>query len=358
MYILRRESEDLFYYPDDLIPCNSRDLSPDDRKVLAEAQMIVRLRLSLPDPVGTDHLIFMAKFVETVRNLADGVVQDAISHILWGKEPWKKHAQNPSARLLDSNVLIEILAQDGNAWIHTHGMQKFGIADLEMDEIPEELAAKGRTLIMIAAEVLITSGDQRPEFPAEIVVPGTEVLMYVEIQAPDSEGHFPAGSLKIRPFQAGSDPREPDSIRRALSDFVLPARSHSSLGRKSEPRDKHHISDRGETLRQRLLEAHKRAREEVPLFKTSFQQRTDSDEHVHAVKVGFPTQSGDYEWMWISLDAWRGQSIVGYLENTPVLRKDLAIGSRVQITEGEIFDWVITSSGDVLKGGYTERITA
>lgn len=62
--------------------------------------------------------------------------------------------------------------------------------------------------------------------------------------------------------------------------------------------------------------------------------------------------------MWISLDAWRGQSIVGYLENTPVLRKDLAIGSRVQITEGEIFDWVITSSGDVLKGGYTERITA
>ena len=182
--------------------------------------------------------------------------------------------------------------------------------------------------------------------------------MYVEIQAPDSEGHFPAGSLKIRPFQSGSDPRESDSIRRALSDFVLPARSHSSLGRKSEPKDKHHISDRGEALRQKLLEAHKRAREELPLFKTSFQQRTGSDEHVHAVKVGFPTQSGDYEWMWISLDAWRGQSIVGYLENTPVLRKDLEMGSRVQITEGEIFDWVITSSGDVLRGGYTERITA
>lgn len=356
-YILRKDSREVFYYPEDLIPCNSRELSREDRTVLTDAQMIVRLRLCLPDFIGTDHVVFMTKFVESVRNLTNGVVQDAISHVLWGTEQWKKHAQNAAARLVESNILFEILAEDGNVWIHTHGMEKFGMLDVEIDGVPEELAAKARTLATIAAEVLIASRNQLPEFPSEIVIPGTDVLMHIEIQAPDPEGHFPDGSLKIRPFTSESDPLEEGSAEHALSVFVLPSRSHSSSGRKSESSDKRNEAPDKGVLRNRLIEAHKRAKEELALFKTSFQQTPDPDEHVHAVKVGFPTQGGSYEWMWVSLDAWRGQSIVGHLENTPVLRKDLAKGARVQITEGEIFDWVIASSGDVLKGGYTEHIS-
>lgn len=76
------------------------------------------------------------------------------------------------------------------------------------------------------------------------------------------------------------------------------------------------------------------------------------------MKVGFPAQGGKYEWMWVTLDAWRGQSLVGHLESSPVLRKDLSKGSRVQITEAEIFDWVIVQSGDVLEGAYTEKLSA
>jgi uncharacterized protein YegJ (DUF2314 family) len=48
--------------------------------------------------------------------------------------------------------------------------------------------------------------------------------------------------------------------------------------------------------------------------------------------------------------------LVGHLENQPVLRKDLERGSTVHISEEDIFDWVITRSGDVLKGAFTEDI--
>lgn len=357
-YILRQESEELFEYPEDLIPCNSRELTDEDRKVLADARMIVRLRLCLPDFSGTEHLVATAKFVETVRNLANGVVQDAISHVLWGTEQWKKHAQNPTARLVDSNVHFEMLADDGNVWVHSHGMQKFGIPDIEIEDIPERLALRARALMVVAAEILIASKDQLPEFTTEIVIPGTHVALNVEPQSPDPEGHFSAGSLKLSLFPAGEDVSEPERVMELLSTFSPPLRSHSSVGRKSEPAETSSQPEGNAAIRRELLDAHKKARADLPLFKRSFQQRADSGEHVHAVKVGFPAQGGAYEWMWVTLDAWRGQSIVGFLENEPVLRKDLDKGSRVQITEGEIFDWVIADNDQVLEGGYTERITA
>ncbi len=76
------------------------------------------------------------------------------------------------------------------------------------------------------------------------------------------------------------------------------------------------------------------------------------------MKVGFPVQGGKYEWMWVSVGGWRGGSLVGHIENVPVLRKDLQHGGVVQISEDEIFDWVISTEGSISQGAYTEGILA
>ncbi len=60
--------------------------------------------------------------------------------------------------------------------------------------------------------------------------------------------------------------------------------------------------------------------------------------------------------MWVSLDAWKGKSIEGSLENAPLLRKDLCKGTKIRISEAEIFDWVITQGNEILVGGFTEHI--
>ena len=103
----------------------------------------------------------------------------------------------------------------------------------------------------------------------------------------------------------------------------------------------------GQGLKQKLIEAHGRAKRDISVFKNSFQQIGNSDERVHAVKVGFPAQGGEYEWMWVSLDDWRGDFLNGSIQNTPVLRKDLQKGGRVRISETEVFDWVIVRGKEV-----------
>ncbi|MDQ7782609.1 MAG: DUF2314 domain-containing protein [Desulfomonilaceae bacterium] len=362
-YILKEEAGDLFDYPEDLIPQNSRDLSDDDREVLLNAEMIVRIRLSLANYPGVEGLVFMVRFVEAVRGLTGGVVQDAISHTLWGTEMWKACVVNPKKNLLESHVQFEALDEGGVVWIHSHGMQKFGLPDLEIEGIPSRLTGVGHRLVILIGETLVGARDAGLDFSSPFSIPGRPIAFKVTTQPRDEEGHFPSGSLKIHPYVSGGDPGSPDAILTVLASLqerTAPAGSDAEgMTREPAEEDRSAVDDSGpakDALRNMLLKAHRKARNDLPEFKKSFQETRRSGTHVHAVKVGFPAQDGEFEWMWVSLDAWRGKSLVGHVENNPVLRKDLQRGSRVQINEGQIFDWVVTHGGEIVKGPYTEDV--
>ncbi len=361
-YILKKEAGDLFDYPEDLIPQNSRDLTDDDRAVLLNADMIVRIRLSLANYPGVDGLIFMVRFVEAIRGLTKGVVQDAISHTLWGTEQWKACVQDPKANLLESHVQFDALDEGGVVWIHSHGMQKFGLPDVEIEGIPSEMAGAGRHLINLVGETLVGARDAGLDFSSPLSIPSRPIAFKVTFLPRDEEGHFPAGSLKIHPYVSGGDPESSDAMAAVLASLhAQAAHCGDEQGKKSEPPEAdpaagNESDPERQALRQILLNAHKEARSDLPEFKKSFQQTHRAGAHVHAVKVGFPAREGEFEWMWVSLDAWRGKSLVGHVENTPVLRKDLHRGSRVQLSEGQIFDWVIVRGGEIIKGPFTENV--
>ena len=169
--------------------------------------------------------------------------------------------------------------------------------------------------------------------------------------------------MKILPYVSDYDPQSPAAIKHVLTMLNSKVATHCNSGRKTEPpaataSPEPPADIAAAAMRERLLKAHKKAKTDLPIFKKSFQQANGSHRHVYAVKVGFPAQGGAYEWMWVSLVAWRGQFLVGRLENTPVLRKDLSKGSRVEVSEGEVFDWVISESGEVVEGAYTEQIAS
>lgn len=362
-YVLKQDAKELFDYPEDLIPLNSRDLDDNDRRNLADAKMIVRLQLTLPDLPHTGYLTFMVMFVEAVRRLTGGLVQDAVSHTLWGTAQWQTHFQEPLENLMDSEVQFELLDESGSVWIHTHGMQKFGLPEMEMEGVPADLAPSARAMMVLVGETLIGGARKMLNFEAPLNIPNTPFFFRVEVRPRDEENHFPVGSLKILPYMSDYDPQSPAAIKHVLTMLHLKVASHCKSGRKTEspsataPTEISTNTVAAE-LREKLLKAHKKARTDLPIFKKSFQQANGSHRHVYAVKVGFPAQGGAYEWMWVSLVAWRGQFLVGRLENTPVLRKDLQKGSRVQVSEGEVFDWVISESGEIVEGAYTEEIVS
>jgi len=360
-YVMRRQVEELFDYPVELIPRNGRGVTDADRKTLAEAQLIARLRLTAI-PRREDHLLaFMVRFVEAVRDVTGGVVQDAVSHILWGTEEWRRRmVLGQLDEDLASNVQFEILDEGGMVWIHSHGMQKFGLPDIEMEHVPGELASPALNLMVKVAETLVDAVEEGVldlNSPQEI--PNTRLFFKLEVVPQDEEGHFPAGSLKVLPYAADHDPKSADTLKYVLT-LAAPQPPREPAQAITTERVEPTVPTPTRTpaderaVRDRMIEAHRKAKSELHLFKRSFQEGTRSGSGIHAVKVGFQARGGDYEWMWISLDSWRGGSIVGRLANSPVLRKDLRKGSKVQINESEVFDWAISQGGKIVKGAYTE----
>jgi uncharacterized protein YegJ (DUF2314 family) len=360
-YILKHDARDLFDYPEEMIPHNAKEFGEEDRRNLLDAAMIVRIRLSLAEPQGLDCLVFMLKFVEAVRSCTSGIVQDAVSHALWGGDPWKAAVEHGAEMTIESHIQLEILEEGSGVWIHTHGMQKFGLPDLEAEGIPAEWAHAGRKLVIKASEALAAMRESGVDLRSPIELPGTQVDVAVGFRPQDEEGHFPVGSARLFPYPRHEAATDPDSVRRALELLATPPQAHIQAAEdgKHAPVDSAPESPeeaRTNELREKLISAHRQARSELPAFKRSFQESRSVPDCVHAVKVGFAVRSGIYEWMWVSLGEWRGGSMMGHLENTPQLRKDLHKGNMVHIQEGEIFDWVITKGGDVHQGAFTEGI--
>ncbi len=361
-YLLKQDAPDSFEYPEELIPRNSRDLGADDRAIVTNATMIVRVVLVTDDCLSLDYLVTGIFAVEAVRSLTNGVVQDAVSHTLWGTERWKTDVvSNPLHNLVENHVRFDTLDEKGIAWIHSHGMQKFGLPELEMESVPTEYAAYGRRLMIAAARSLIEKRrrGQPPSPPVELN--RAPFLLDLEPRPRDEEGHFPIGSLQVFPYVADYDPRNPNTLRHVLR--MVESRGHRLSDQAEQPRPEPPDLQAGSSegtgpgvLKARLLQAHRQARQELVEFKRSFLDQGRVEGAVHAVKVGFPVTGGDYEWMWVSLDGWREGSMVGHVENDPVLRTDLRRGSQVNVEEGQVFDWVIARDGRVLEGAYTEEL--
>jgi uncharacterized protein YegJ (DUF2314 family) len=362
-HILKADSKELFDYPEDLIPRISRGFEESDLQKLNQARMIIRIRLSPKGFRPKDYIPFMTGLVEAVRELTGGVVQDAVSHTLWGTEEWKSRVlADPMKYPIESQLHFESLDEGGNVWIHSHGMLKFGLPEMELEGIPAELAAAGRKMIILAGKTLIDAGAQGLDFNAEMDIPHTPFNFRMEVREQDAEGHFPAGSVRILPYLPQYDPHSPDTAKHVLRMLNAKFRNSVGLGRKSEPpsaqfSEVETVDAQKKAAHQRLLEAHKRAMSGLAAFKKSFKESDLPTGDIHAVKIGFPVHGGDYEWMWVSLEAWRGASLVGQLENSPIRRKDLHKGSTVHVSEREVFDWAIVSrSGALLNGAYTEKI--
>lgn len=363
-YIMRQDAEETFHYPTELLPRNSRNVTAEDREILSKAQMIIRLRLLPVAPATLEYLAFMVRFVEAVRATTGGVVQDALSHTLWGSEEWRRHAAgDPLDKLVETHVRIDVLDEGGKVWIHSHGLQKFGLPEIELDGVPTDMATLGRTMIVMIAETLVNLQGEELDLDAPGSITETPFLFRLKFLPPDEEKHFPIGSLKILPYVLDYDPESPDTVRHVLNMLGRRSGGHIRFGRKSHapetpaPEESDSPSSLQESaIRAELLKAHDMARAQLPEFKRGFQQKPETDENVHAVKIGFPVRPGEYEWMWVTLDAWRGTSLVGQLENTPVLRKDLRKGSRVEMDEGEIFDWVISRGGTIVQGAFAEGV--
>jgi uncharacterized protein YegJ (DUF2314 family) len=366
---LRSDAEHLFNLPADFVRDNSRGLTDRDLRTLSHSGMLVRVRLSCPMEEALESLFTLVPLVEAIRRLTAGLVQDVTSHTIWGIWEWRdKVVSDPVSDLLGLHVKLDTLDEGGKVWIHTHGMQKFGYPEFEMEEVPSELTAGGQRMTLTLCRLLLDLEEPLTDLNSSVKIPGAPFMVAIRQRPPDDEGHFPVGSAKAMPYVTDYDPESPDTIKHTLKMFMARIRPNAaSSGKASEavndsepepgPQDESEEQIPALDLRTRLLEAHRAARSGLMDFKEKFKVNPSREAEIFAVKVGFRSPSGDYEWMWVSLEEWRGATLVGRLQNSPSLRKDLEKGGPVHITEAEIFDWaVISREQGVVQGAFTESV--
>ncbi len=351
-YVKKEEAEELFSYPEDVLPRNSRGLSPRDVDRVVNARLIVRVRFvqKVDDPAAW--LKFVVCLVDRFRSVTEGVVQDVISHTLWGEAEWKKNSRGLSAWRLDFHINCEAVEESNGLWIHTHGMQKFGLPELELEAVPNDLAVEASRLVFMIAQSLLDLGGIQGSHAGPFHVRSAPYSFTLTMKNPDDEAHFPGGSAIVSAFVTSSPSKGPEGLREVLSRIGANIDEHSGVPDPSSD------TQEADALRERMLEAHRQARRKLPQFKKSFRNLGTKDNYVHAIKVKFDSETGDHEWMWVSLNTWKGRSVEGILENDPVLIKRLQKGSRVNITDQDIFDWAIVTDGRLLDGGFTEALRA
>jgi len=352
-YVKKEEAEDLFSYPEDVLPRNSRGLSPRDVDRVVNARLIVRVRFVQKVDDAVAWLKFVVCLVDRFRSVTEGVVQDVISHTLWGEAEWKKNSRGMSARRLDFHINCEGVEESNGLWIHTHGMQKFCLPELELEAVPPELAVEASRLVFMIAQSLLDLGAIQGSHAGPFHVRSAPYSFTITMRSPDDEAHFPGGSAIVSAFVTGSPTKGPEGLREVLTRIGANIDAHAG-GYDAWSESQEAPAE----LKERMLEAHRQARRKLPHFKKSFRNLGMKDNYVHAIKVKFDSETGDHEWMWVSLNAWKGRSVEGVLENEPVLIKQLQKGSRVNITDQDIFDWAIVTDGQLMEGGFTEALRA
>jgi len=103
----------------------------------------------------------------------------------------------PSLRVQDVVKLHLVYDHQPGAWLHTHGLVKYGYPELEIRDIPIFLAEDGAHILNGVSQYMLDGKGSIK--PGEIMQLGNRVLCFEEAQAmiPDEESHYEVERLRV-----------------------------------------------------------------------------------------------------------------------------------------------------------------
>jgi uncharacterized protein YegJ (DUF2314 family) len=255
------------------------------------------------------------------------------------------------------------IQESGLGWMTTRGLEKFGVPELELRDIPPNLE-KLSLLMNAMAQFLVEEASRQvgsdPKaateltLPAEVVV--DEALLGRAIGRPvdDQPKGGSAQAIGIR-----FDPK--DKLTPVAMVQLIKPRQFSGdagiwlndvlgrlVGSESDVR-------MARTSGDAMTQAHERATSELPAVRRRFDAGLKPGE-VLFFKHGFPTSTGDREYIWVVVNRWEGDKITAQVANDPNDVPGLLIGMTVMLGEADIFDWMIQLPDGRSVGGYTTQV--
>jgi len=119
----------------------------------------VILEMQTPGEDVCATVVFATRIAQRLATLADGIVMDAPAYRFFGPSGWP--VENPIGEF-DVREHVHIHIEGDSGWFHTHGLVKFGRPELEIYEVPEELAGTAYATLFDIAQYVVTSAMIEP----------------------------------------------------------------------------------------------------------------------------------------------------------------------------------------------------
>jgi hypothetical protein len=218
-------------------------------------------------------------------------------------------------------------AEGRPSWLHTHGMARFGLPDIEAFRVGEDDTDDVVAFVHEIAETWLH--EDPPALGAQ-----TRRVDGVKVRFVDSKDERPGIEGFDESTWEGHETPYVTLSPKAQWDEALSGWRPVSVRRSPV------LVDRLCAITSEIL----------PEVKKRF-QKGDATVKVKArFPVFSPSTSKDFESMWIHVDEWEDGKIRGRLANEPERRSDLACGSPVEIPSGEVWDVLVVQGGQGYRG--------
>ena len=180
-----------------LPPSGIPDPAPDVMQKLLHANYVYRVRVVLSEPKDLSYLAASLTTAASLCKAVDGVIRDTRTHLVLTYDEARRVLKTPSFDIAD-HVLVHTVREPGGTglWLHTHGLGKFGRADLEIRRVPQPYAP-------LARHALLTIGDYLSQGkavkPGETLQLGPAHLCFTRA-ADEGLEEFPYGVIRVSDF--------------------------------------------------------------------------------------------------------------------------------------------------------------
>ncbi len=334
-----------------------RDVPDADVARLAQAKDAVIVMASGPSSDAAEVLHATAAATRSGAAAVTGWIQDLVTSETFTLASFD--AARPVEFPLDARTTVVFHAvrdDDSTTFFESFGLVRYGLPELYMTGVPQSFSSDAHELVNAAAQTLIERGAIDGDGVLTIDAAALRTGTWPDFTKALADTGGTGKATLTATWSIGDNAGEPDApveIELAIPGGTSPERLLETLagflGKRADPVESTSAGDA------ELDAARKRAQDDLITLAPHFAQGVPELERL-IVKAPFTTDDGGTEWMWVEVDAWKGQTMTGILINEPFAVSALKIGARVEVRQSDLFDYVHHLADGSDHGGETSRI--
>jgi hypothetical protein len=260
-----------------------------------------------------------------------------------------------AGRLIPRDTLHQILSSDdfavedhvslhlvldaagSKAWLHSHGMEKFGRSDLEIFDLD---TARGRDAGRLMNQLLLSSALETRTLVDELIeIPGgtlraipSDALRPGVTSIPPEEFLHHEG-----PYLCLVDASTCGDISKLVDGYM-----HRALGDLTNPEDERELT-----------------RHILPLVRRHFRKNGSSDAFEYFARIPLLVRRGERtarESIWVKITRWRGSALRGVLASDSMFDAEMPMGAEVAFEPEDIEAILLSANGEALAGRRLEKL--